>query len=86
LNFLLPDIFSSSEDFDDWFNLGSSENALLSDAEKEKKNSEMIKQLHKILRPFMLRRIKKEVEKNLLPKIEMHITVGITETQKSIYR
>jgi SWI/SNF-related matrix-associated actin-dependent regulator of chromatin subfamily A member 5 len=83
---LLPDIFSSSEDFDDWFNLGSSENALLSDAEKEKKNSEMIKQLHKILRPFMLRRIKKEVEKNLLPKIEMHITVGITETQKSIYR
>jgi len=46
----------------------------------------MIKQLHKILRPFMLRRIKKEVEKSLLPKIEMHITVGITETQKSIYR
>jgi SNF2 family DNA or RNA helicase len=34
----------------------------------------------------MLRRIKKEVEKSLLPKIEMHITVGITETQKSIYR
>ena len=46
----------------------------------------MIKQLHKILRPFMLRRIKREVEKNLLPKIEMHINVGITETQKSIYR
>ena len=34
----------------------------------------------------MLRRIKREVEKNLLPKIEMHINVGITETQKSIYR
>ena len=34
----------------------------------------------------MLRRIKREVEKSLLPKIEMHINVGITETQKSIYR
>ena len=34
----------------------------------------------------MLRRIKREVEKCLLPKIEMHINVGITEMQKSIYR
>lgn len=34
----------------------------------------------------MIRRIKREVEKSLLPKIEMHISVGITETQKSIYR
>jgi SWI/SNF-related matrix-associated actin-dependent regulator of chromatin subfamily A member 5 len=23
LNFLLPDVFSSSEDFDEWFNLGA---------------------------------------------------------------
>ena len=34
----------------------------------------------------MMRRIKREVEKALLPKIEMHIFVGITETQKQIYR
>ena len=34
----------------------------------------------------MMRRIKREVEKALLPKIEMHINVGITELQKSIYR
>jgi len=27
----------------------------------------------------MLRRIKKEVEKNLPPKVEVHVTVGITE-------
>jgi len=86
MNFLLPEIFASSDDFDDWFDLGSKSNALLSDQEKEKKNNEMIKQLHKILRPFMLRRIKREVEKSLKPKIEMHINVGITEMQKSIYR
>jgi SWI/SNF-related matrix-associated actin-dependent regulator of chromatin subfamily A member 5 len=86
LNFLLPEIFTSSDDFDDWFDLQGKANSSLTDAEKEKKNDEMIKQLHKILRPFMLRRIKREVEKSLLPKIEMHINVGITETQKSIYR
>jgi SWI/SNF-related matrix-associated actin-dependent regulator of chromatin subfamily A member 5 len=52
---------------------------LLSDEEKEKRNTEIVTQLHKILRPFMLRRIKKEVEKNMPPKVEIHVTVGITE-------
>lgn len=42
--------------------------------------------MHRILRPFLLRRIKKEVEKTLPPKIEVHITCGITEHQKKIYR
>jgi SWI/SNF-related matrix-associated actin-dependent regulator of chromatin subfamily A member 5 len=49
LNFLLPDIFSSAEQFDEWFNLEI-------DDEETKKN--LISQLHKILRPFMLRRLK----------------------------
>ena len=34
----------------------------------------------------MLRRIKKEVEKSLPPKVELHVQVGITEQQKKIYR
>jgi len=58
----------------------------MSDQEKELKNKMMIEQLHKLLRPFLLRRIKKEVEKTLPPKIEIHVTVGITEQQKKIYR
>ena len=77
LNFLLPEIFSSSDDFEEWFDLGKNQD--LTDAEIEAKNEQIIKQLHKIMRPFMLRRIKRDVEKSLLPKIEMHINVGITE-------
>ena len=38
------------------------------------------------MRPFLLRRIKKDVEKSLKPKVEIHVNVGITELQKSIYR
>lgn len=38
------------------------------------------------MRPFLLRRIKREVEKQLKPKVEIHVSVGITEQQKSIYR
>ena len=78
LNFLLPEIFSSSDDFDEWFNLGQTDEAM-TEAEKEKRNKQIIEQLHRILKPFLLRRIKKEVEKSLPPKVEIHVQVGITE-------
>ena len=41
LNFLLPEIFSSSDDFDEWFNLGAGEEEM-TEAEKEKKNKQVI--------------------------------------------
>lgn len=84
LNFLLPEVFTSSTDFDEWFNLGGNEE--LSEQEKEDRNKQVIEQLHRILRPFLLRRLKREVEKQLKPKVEIHVSVGITELQKSIYR
>lgn len=44
LNFLVPDVFESSEQFDEWFNL---------DIEDKDEKNKLISQLHKILRPFM---------------------------------
>jgi len=82
----LPEIFTSSSDFDEWFSLGGKEENELTDQEKESRNSKIIEQLHRILRPFLLRRIKREVEKQLKPKVEIHVSVGITELQKQIYR
>ena len=71
-------MFSSSDDFDEWFNLsGADENE--TEAEKENRNKKIIEQLHRIMRPFLLRRIKKEVEFSLKPKVEIHVNVGITE-------
>ncbi|CAM9745440.1 unnamed protein product [Chrysoparadoxa australica] len=77
LNFLLPDVFSSSEQFDSWFNLEIDD-----DAAKER----MIKQLHKILKPFMLRRLKADVEKSLPPKTETILFIGMSAKQKEVYR
>lgn len=77
LNFLLPDIFSSSEQFDEWFNLD------IDDAEAKQ---EMISQLHKVLRPFMLRRLKADVAKGLPPKTETLIMVGMSKMQKQLYK
>uniref|UniRef100_A0A8R1IRD0 Helicase ATP-binding domain-containing protein n=1 Tax=Caenorhabditis japonica TaxID=281687 RepID=A0A8R1IRD0_CAEJA len=53
LNFLLPDIFTSSEDFDSWFS---------NDAMRD--NTDLIQRLHRVLQPFLLRRIKSDVEKS----------------------
>ncbi|KAG7890527.1 hypothetical protein KL905_004075 [Ogataea polymorpha] len=76
LNFLLPDVFADSETFDDWFSSGDS----------EKKDETIVNQLHKVLQPFLLRRIKSDVEKNLLPKKELNLYVGMTEMQKKWYQ
>lgn len=75
LNFLLPDIFASSEDFDAWFKV-----------DKGDANNEIIEQLHKVLRPFMLRRLKVDVEKTLPPKREILVHCGMSEVQRKLYR
>lgn len=73
LNFLLPNIFNSSEDFSQWFNKPfesgvdtSPDEALLS----EEENLLIINRLHQVLRPFVLRRLKHKVENELPEKIE----------------
>jgi SWI/SNF-related matrix-associated actin-dependent regulator of chromatin subfamily A member 5 len=77
LNFLLPDIFSSADQFDEWFNL---------EIDDEGAKTNMIAQLHKILRPFMLRRLKADVAKGLPPKTETIVMVGMSKMQKQLYK
>ncbi|GAV00283.1 hypothetical protein RvY_11157 [Ramazzottius varieornatus] len=74
LNFLLPDLFASSEDFDAWFNT----NSCLGD-------HTLAQRLHALLRPFLLRRIKADVEKGLPPKKETKIYVGLSAMQRELY-
>mmetsp|Transcript_5226 Transcript_5226/g.9331 ORF Transcript_5226/g.9331 Transcript_5226/m.9331 type:complete len:962 (-) Transcript_5226:1639-4524(-) len=77
LNFLVPDVFASSEQFDEWFNLD------IDDADEK---NLLISQLHKILRPFMLRRLKADVEKSLPPKSETILFTGMSAMQKKLYK
>ena len=62
LNFICPEIFSDYADLDSF--LHKDEDG--ADAEEEK-SKKVVEALHKILRPFLLRRVKADVEKNLLP-------------------
>ena len=74
LNFLLPDVFGDSEAFDQWFNN--------QDADQDT----VVQQLHRVLRPFLLRRVKSDVEKSLLPKKEINLYVGMTPMQIKWYK
>ncbi|XP_068660734.1 ISWI chromatin-remodeling complex ATPase CHR11-like [Aristolochia californica] len=75
LNFLLPEIFSSAETFDEWFQISG-----------DNDQQEVVQQLHKVLRPFLLRRLKSDVEKGLPPKKETILKVGMSQMQKQYYR
>ena len=55
----------------------------IDDADEKNK---LISQLHKILRPFMLRRLKVDVEKSLPPKTETILFTGMSAMQKKLYR
>lgn len=74
LNFLLPDVFNSADDFDEWFNT----NQCLGD-------DSLVKRLHAVLRPFLLRRLKSDVASELKPKKEIKIFVGLSKMQRDWY-
>jgi len=76
LNFLLPEVFDSSEDFDAWF----------SDEECLGQDNDIVHKLHIILKPFLLRRLKAEVEKTLPAKKELKLYVGLSKMQREWYK
>mmetsp|Transcript_10066 Transcript_10066/g.36776 ORF Transcript_10066/g.36776 Transcript_10066/m.36776 type:complete len:1049 (+) Transcript_10066:144-3290(+) len=75
LNFLLPEVFKNAQDFDEWFQIDG-----------EDDQGEVVQQLHKVLRPFLLRRLKSEVERGMPPKKETILQVGMSAMQKDYYR
>lgn len=62
LNFICPEIFVHYKDLDSFLH----KDATGAD-EEEEKSKKIVEALHKILRPFLLRRVKSDVEKSLLP-------------------
>ena len=66
LHFIMPSLFDSHEEFSEWFskdieNAAGGGNGTL--------KPEQLRRLHMILKPFMLRRVKKHVQKELGDKV-----------------
>ncbi|KAH0482672.1 MAG: hypothetical protein KVP17_004590 [Porospora cf. gigantea B] len=92
LNFILPEVFSSAEDFNRWFDKPFDDLPPATAVEEkealqlsEEEQFLVINRLHTVLRPFLLRRVKSEVLGDLPEKREYVIRLPLTHWQRIGY-
>ncbi|KAJ9576387.1 hypothetical protein L9F63_006743, partial [Diploptera punctata] len=81
LHFIMPTLFDSHDEFNEWFSKDIESHA----ENKTGIDEKHLSRLHMILKPFMLRRIKKDVENELSDKIEIMVYCPLTTRQKLLY-
>ena len=72
LHFANKSVFNSKDDFLEKFG--------------QLENSVQVQELHSILKPYLLRRVKEDVEKSMPPKTETILEVSLTPGQKKYYK
>ncbi|KAG9480907.1 hypothetical protein GDO78_010270 [Eleutherodactylus coqui] len=82
LHFIMPTLFDSHDEFNEWFSKDIESHA----ENKSAIDENQLSRLHMILKPFMLRRIKKDVENELSDKIEILMYCNLTSRQKLLYQ
>ncbi|KAK7910986.1 SNF2 family domain-containing protein [Apiospora marii] len=82
LHFIMPSLFDSHDEFSEWFSKDIESHA----QSNTTLNEDQLKRLHMILKPFMLRRVKKHVQKELGDKIEQDVFCDLTYRQRAYYR
>ncbi|KAH9331633.1 hypothetical protein KI387_003741, partial [Taxus chinensis] len=81
MHFLMPHLFQSQQEFKDWFS-----NPITGMVERQEQvNKEVVDRLHNVLRPFILRRLKQDVEKQLPKKYEHVIRCKLSKRQRNLY-
>lgn len=82
LHFIMPSLFDSHDEFSDWFSKDIESHA----QSNTQLNEQQLKRLHVILKPFMLRRVKKNVQSELGDKVEIDLFCDLTNRQKKYYQ
>lgn len=81
LHFIMPTIFDSQAEFADWFAKDieghATQNKVLDVA--------LLTRLRTLLDPFMLRRVKRDVESEMPPKTEVQLRCQLTGRQRKLY-
>eukprot|EP00124_Ichthyophonus_hoferi_P002954 Ihof_evm1s228 gene=Ihof_evmTU1s228 len=86
MNFLMPDIFDQeAQSFDEWLAAPFAGTGMKAELNAEEKMLVM-GSLHKVLRPFILKRMKVDVAQQLPQKTEYIIRVKMSALQESVYR
>jgi DNA helicase INO80 len=81
LHFIMPTLFDSHDEFSEWFSKDIESHA----QSNTKLDENQLRRLHLILKPFMLRRIKKHVQQELGDKVEKDVFCDLTYRQRAYY-
>ncbi|XP_020226149.1 chromatin-remodeling ATPase INO80 [Cajanus cajan] len=82
LHFIMPTLFDSHEQFNEWFSKGIENHA----EHGGTLNEHQLSRLHSILKPFMLRRVKKDVISELTKKTEVMVHCKLSSRQQAFYQ
>ncbi|CAH9068725.1 unnamed protein product [Cuscuta epithymum] len=82
LHFIMPTLFDSHEQFNEWFSKGIENHA----EHGGTLNEHQLNRLHAILKPFMLRRVKKDVVSELTGKVEVTVHCKLSSRQQAFYQ
>jgi SNF2-related domain len=77
LHFLMPLVFRSRKEFSYWF--ANPMNSMIEGASNQ--NDDLVRRLHGIIRPFILRRLKKDVETQMPGKFEHIVKCQLSRRQ-----
>ncbi|KAL0841655.1 hypothetical protein ABMA28_013933 [Loxostege sticticalis] len=80
MHFLMPDVFASHSEFREWF----SEVAGIAEG-SHRYNEALVRRLHEVLRPFLLRRLKADVERQMPRKYEHVLMCRLSKRQRFLY-
>jgi ATP-dependent DNA helicase len=87
LNFLMPEVFDKLESFESWFDFSElKQKDGYQQIFTEERTKTLVASLHAILKPFLLRRIKADVEKNLPKKREYVLFAPLEPMQRELYQ
>lgn len=87
LHFLLPTVFDKLSTFESWFDFsGLKDKASYEQLLSEERQQYLVKSLHAVLKPFLLRRVKTDVESLMPKKREYVLYAPLTNMQRELYQ
>ena len=78
----MPTLFDSHEEFSEWFSKDIESHT----QSNTKLNQQQLRRLHMILKPFILRRNKKDVQSELPAKVELDVYCNLSYRQRAFYK
>ncbi|KAL5719827.1 DNA helicase [Ranunculus cassubicifolius] len=82
LHFIMPTLFDSHDQFNEWFSKGIESHA----EHGGTLNEHQLNRLHAVLKPFMLRRVKKDVITEMTAKVEVTVHCKLSSRQQAFYQ